>query len=377
MKKSNIVKNLFKITISRPIKIIKSPFLAVWIETKKWMCDFIYFYKIISYFFIKKQYANSQEINNQLNGKNKYIDKTIYNQKYLANVNKNIKPLISFVSPMRFKNNIEHNPKQFLDSLIENTKNLNNIEIIIAIDSDDIIEHFCQIKQEYSNKIQNLKILVSPEKYGYQKLQLYDAFLYNHISPSSKMIVDFSDDCQITVKNWDEIVLKIDSKFKDNIYFIHTNNIEREKYVGELKNNLAKLIWCEQAIGPASYFPIVSRGILEIAQECHKKLSDEEQKKWSPFSNSTFFDCYIDIISHSIEEGKEKRVFYQNLISINHQFFSEKRNDVIIFDSNINLAHKKQGLTPNDLGFIKLLQPQTQKHLETICSAISEKILNS
>ncbi|NQY42829.1 MAG: hypothetical protein HRT87_05770 [Legionellales bacterium] len=163
-----------------------------------------------------------QEIQN----KNEQIHKLSYHVKngnieFLANAHVSRNAKISFVGSTLFRGNeADHNLPAVFDSLIKNTSNLDDIEILIAIDIDDDISYYVNIKRKYCKQIKNIRIFISPQKYGYIKLHLYDKCLYPKISPSSKMIADFSDDFQIVMKNWDRYVLQIDKKYKDNIYFM-------------------------------------------------------------------------------------------------------------------------------------------------------------
>ena len=355
----------FRILIGRPIKIVVRPLRVLIGEILLFKKDIM----ALKFLFLKK---TELPLTKKMDKKKIETHRNI-----LQYVEKGVSPKISFVSPMRYGNNDEeHSPDIFFNSLIKNTSNLDDIEVIIAIDADDDLSHFVRLKEKYVDRLKNIKIYVSEVNYGYRNLHLYDKFLYQYLSPSSRMIVDFSDDCKIVMPNWDKHVLEIDASISDNIYFIHTNDFNLEKYVGSIGNDLVKLVWCLQAISPSSYFPIVSRKALEIATNCLNLLSEEEKAIWAPFANSTFFDCYIDIISHLVQ-GKisECRVFYSDLIHICAQSStSDKRRNVIKFDEGMALCYPKFGLSPNDMGFITLLKPETQKHIIAISENIAKEI---
>lgn len=282
---------------------------------------------------------------------------------------------ISFVASFRYRGNEnEHNPRFFFESLIENASNLETIEILIAIDSDDNLQYFKAIENIYQPIIKNLKFFVSPKRFGYQGLHFYDKFLYQFLSTNSRMISDFSDDCQIVLKNFDDYLMKIDNSIEDNIYFIVTGNLNIEKYIGECEGNIAKTIWKCQAIGPSCYFPIVSRKVLEVGTKALELLDDEKQKDWAPLTNAWSYDVYIDVILNFFPFKSKNRVFNLHMIDIMTQFSSEKRNLKINFDKEMKIAFTKYGLTPNDMSFIKLLEPATQKHLEIIAKNLYDLI---
>jgi hypothetical protein len=53
---------------------------------------------------------------------------------------------------------------------------------------------------------------------------------------------------------------------------------------------------------------------------------------------------------------------------------SDKRRNVIKFDERMALCYPKFGLSPNDMGFITLLKPETQKHIIAISENIAKEI---
>lgn len=315
------------------------------------------------------------------------FDKVVKKQKPLSSYSKEDKEFlhntpttnnvkISFVaSSLYLGNESNHNLEGFFRSLIKNTNTLDNVEIIIGIDQDDDIGHYIELKKKYYNKINNIRIFISEEKHGYQGLQLYDKFLYKKISPSSKMIADFSDDCKIIKKNWDKDLLKIDKAVEDNIYFIHTANFNLEKYIGPLEDNIAKMIWSYKAIAPSSYFPIFSRKVLDIATNCLKNLDQEQEKLWSPVANSYICDCYIDIIARLVQsELKSTKIFFDKIISINKQEGRPNQaKNFVKFDKNIGLCWNKTGLNINDLAFLKLSESDTASHLKFIAKNIAKE----
>ena len=320
----------------------------------------LFFEKIISFFPAKKKLP-------------KYIysraDK-LFLEKSFSKRPRDVK--ISFAASTLYSSNENHDLEGFFNSLIKYTNNLDNIEVIIAVDKDDDILYYIKLKKKFCDKIKNIRVYISQKKYGYSGLHLYDKFLYKKISDSSKMIADFSDDCKIINQDWDKFLLEIDESIADNIYFVHTINLDIEKYVGPFSDNIPKMLWSFKAISPTSYFPIFSRGVLNVAYECLDELSAKEQLNWSPIANSYICDCYIDLLSQLLQSKTSKtRVFSENIIAINEQKHrAEQVKNTIKFDDDIKLCWGKTGLSPNDLAFIELTKKETISHLQLIASTL-------
>ena len=332
-------------------------------------------------FLLKKEiisnYRNYNQFTN-LESRNfrKYKHLSSNEKTFLSSGFINNNPKISFVASSRYRGNEEnHNLNKFIKSLLKNSYDINNIELLIALDKDDDIDYFIKIKKHYLVDI-NIKFFISNKNFGYKGLHLYDKFLFTQIAPSSKMIADFSDDCHINKKNWDRYLLKIDQKIKDNIYFIHTEDFNLQKYIGPLDDNITKMIWSFKSIAPSSYFPIFSRKVLEIATNCLKNLDSHQAELWSPIANSYICDCYVDILSRLVQANTEsKRIFSEKIISINKQIGRKNQSsDNISFHKNIGLCWDKTGLNTNDQAFLKLSEQTTLNHLKFISNEIVKEL---
>ena len=265
---------------------------------------------------------------------------------------------ITFYGATRKLGNPNTNLESFLNSIVAHAANPTNIEVLFAIDKDDDLAYFDALQVRYRGTI-HLKFIISEIRHGYSNLHLYYKEVFKHLAPTSRMLFGSSDDAQITMQNFDEVLLKIDARYADNIYFIHTRNTYRENYLGDVTKNLRYLFWVMQAKEPASYFPIISRKVFDVAQS----YADKHDKKgeWIPFANSWIVDCYVDILSvYCAMQGLERIYHTQELIRIN--------------DNQITADHHRPphqyGLSPNNVGFIKLLSNETQDYLQGLAREI-------
>lgn len=274
----------------------------------------------------------------------------IYSSKY---DDKEIK--ISFACSMRYKGNDDSNPNKFFDSLIMETKNLKTIEIVIIIDVDDEIEFFTDLVELYQNLV-NIKLIVSNKNYGYDGLHLYDKVLYKNLSPYTRMICDFSDDCTIVKKDWDLDLLKIDQKYEDNIYFINSSKCKYRKLMPDYKEiSIIYFIYLYAVAGPGSYFPVFSKRVLDIANESLANVDDPQN--WSPVANNFMVDCCVDFIANNVKmiSGID-RINQVNFIQITQQ--STKKEKV-----NAKLSSR-------DKGYIAFTRDKALKHFENIAKNI-------
>jgi len=318
----------------------------------------MFFYPIIKpYFQIIIQKHNTQNLQ----------------QKYIT-IQHNGEIKITFYTSSRKNDNISYNMEHFLVTILDTAVNIENIEILIAVDEDDDLQHFEKLVETF-HPFMNIRVIISNTRYGSQKLHLYDKILFDNISSTTKMLIDCSDDAEMLYRGWDNDVLEIDAKIPDNIYFIHTNDFQMEKYAGKIGDNIAKMIWLHKAVAPASYFPIISRKVLEIAHEALEWLPENERNDWSPVTNGRNCDCYIDIIAHLVQSRiTAKRVFHFNMMRIPPFSASPSEKDVMIFHKDMNICWDKKSINTNDVAFLKLLEPSTLSHLQLIANKLSNVI---
>jgi hypothetical protein len=267
---------------------------------------------------------------------------------------------ISFCGATRRKSNPNNKLDLFLGSVIDNAHNISEIEILLAIDPDDDLDYFIWLKNRFKDKCR-LLIFITEKRYGYENLHKYDAFLFPNLAPNTRMICDYSDDCRIIKFEFDVTLLTVDASHADNIYFIHTRDIKRENYLGDASENLQLLYWVMQAKEPASYFPIFSKKVLDIAYE-YARLNDMNNE-WSPVANAWICDCYIDILATYVKSKGSDRIHYLNLIEMNKTVLA-----------NYQYPDFTTGLTPNNRAFIKMLNNRTLNYLNGLAESIVEHI---
>jgi hypothetical protein len=270
---------------------------------------------------------------------------------------------ISFVASVRCMGNPTHRIEKFIDSLLFYAKEINSVEVLLAVDADDDIEHYLQLKRKYAHQFR-FRIFVSPVRHGYEKLHLYDKLLLPHMAKNSRMMCDYSDDCTISLKHFDEALLAIDVKYPDNIYFIHTRISNREEFLGDISKQPLYLFWAMQALSPYSYFPIISRGVLECASKALVTLPGAKQDNWSPFANSWICDCYIDAISNFVKAGGVDRIEVLPMIE-------RKKRDIY---APYHIKWDANDLSAADRAFIILLNEKTQLHLKLIAEIIVKTV---
>jgi hypothetical protein len=263
---------------------------------------------------------------------------------------------ISFCGATRRKSNPNSKLSNFLQSIVDNCAELSQVEVLLAIDPDDDLDHFVMLKRKFEKDFRFV-IFIAEKRLGYENLHLYDALLFPHLASNTRMICDYSDDCVITQEHFDQDLLSIDERYPDNIYFIHTRDTQRHHYLGDVSEHLQLLYWVMQAKEPASYFPIFSKKVLDIAYQ-HAKQHDKKNE-WSPIANSWICDCYVDILANYVKRLGVDRIFAMDMIVMNKTILA-----------SYQYADPLTGMTPNNRAFIKMLNNQTLKYLEGLSEAI-------
>lgn len=269
---------------------------------------------------------------------------------------------ISLAGASRFLGNPNHRLSDFLDSVIRNIHDASSIEVLVAIDPDDDVTHFLNLKYNYKSKL-NLRVVASPRRYGYEGLHHYEGLLFDRMSATSRMAFLFADDCIMTRMNFDLDLLDVDNAYKfDNLYFVHTNHSDRGQFLGDTSEEPLRLLWMLQAHGPHSHFPIISRGVIERAREALLKLPEDERRHWSPVANAWRSDCYIDVLSNYVKAAGSDRIRVLPMITLGHtNIHTPFHNTPDEFE-----------LYPSQRAFVTLLAGSTQSHLRDIAGSIGE-----
>lgn len=161
------------------------------------------------------------------------------------------------------RNNLE-NLTIGVNSFIENTNNLENIEILIGYDFDD------PIKDQYEKSFGNIDVIKLHEfkvRHGYYGLNLY----YNELiaESSGDYMMVCNDDVRMLTENWDDMLQKYENRFNviqiQTMWLPHPNGIDPcvmradllfpifpKKWVdvtGRIAGNAHNDSWISQVIG--------------------------------------------------------------------------------------------------------------------------------
>tara|TARA_B110000008_G_scaffold207679_1_gene206472 strand:- start:3477 stop:4514 length:1038 start_codon:yes stop_codon:yes gene_type:complete len=119
--------------------------------------------------------------------------------------------------------------EKFISSIVHNSQNLENIEILVSIDKNDIkmIDAIKQINCNEKDLIRYIETdLIKTFADAWKPLNL----LLEKTSESVKFISCMSDDIIFKTKNWDAIILKYENTFEDNIFRIRCSKYKNEVY---------------------------------------------------------------------------------------------------------------------------------------------------
>ncbi len=117
----------------------------------------------------------------------------------------------SFLLPTRGR---PDSVKRLFRSIIETTSNLKEIEIILAVDSDDLES------QKIINDQLKIKKILLPR--GLNMGALNQACFK---ASSGRYVIGMNDDVIIRTKNWDQIVENVMGIYRDDIVLVHVNDL--------------------------------------------------------------------------------------------------------------------------------------------------------
>jgi hypothetical protein len=190
-----------------------------------------------------------------------------------------------------------------LDSVLKNCSNVNNIEILVKVDSDDL--NTIDFLKKYGRE-DIIKVIISDRKNGYESLHEY----YNELYENSvgEFIFCINDDLTVDTVNWDLEV----SKFSGEFVCLHHNPTPPHNDV-----------W---------YFPVISKKILDVIGHV---------------SMSVFYDGYLFYML------KDLNLFRRVNITINHttiddNLTKDKLNILQRFRETSWEFDTKQGFMSND-----------------------------
>jgi hypothetical protein len=196
----------------------------------------------------------------------------------------------SFIGGSRYLHNPNNRLNQFLDSLINHTSDLSKIEVLARIDEDDDLLFYKRIKIKYGSKIR-MRFVVGSANNGYEKLFSLVSELINYLSPSSKIVAGFADDCLIVKRNWDVFFEGIANTYQDNIFFINTTRNFSLPY----NENESTFFWLLWSHGPPSLFTAVGREVLNLTAQVAS-----QHKDWTPYGNTLLCDSFFETLQYYI-----------------------------------------------------------------------------
>ena len=121
------------------------------------------------------------------------------------------------------------NFEEFISTIIENTTNIDSIEILVSIDLGDNLmkESIEKINHKNPNLVKYIETdLIKTFADAWKPLNL----LFDETSPSVRYISCMSDDLRFKTEGWDKIILGYDNHFKDNIFRIRCSKYRNETY---------------------------------------------------------------------------------------------------------------------------------------------------
>ena len=119
--------------------------------------------------------------------------------------------------------------EKFILSIVNKTKNLDNIEILVNIDVNDegMINVIKKINAKHDGLVRYIETdLIKTFADAWKPLNL----LLNKTSKSVEFITCMSDEIRFQTKNWDLIILKYLNYYEDNIFRIRCSKYRNETY---------------------------------------------------------------------------------------------------------------------------------------------------
>lgn len=194
--------------------------------------------------------------------------------------------------------------KRFLQSVIDQTIDIENIEVIIRVDDDDVESH-----QINFNGLKT-KMLIGPKT----SMGGYNTECFNQ--STGEIIVLVNDDMVIQTQGWDEKLRNLHRKIEDKIYLAYGNDLFK-------KGNLCT-------------FPILSRQCCEVLQQPYHSTY-----------RGAFIDYHLMDIFKRLENSGIHRIFYLDDVVFEHLHYRTGK-------AQIDETYKARGRFDDDMLFISL-----------------------
>jgi len=223
---------------------------------------------------------------------------------------------ISLLLPTRGR---PHLLKRFFQSIIDNTQDLKNVEIIMCLDDDDPQSHGID-----NSKLNIVKLIGARSTMGD-----YNTKCLNH--SSGNIIILMNDDLTICTPGWDKIISDFALTIPDGIFLAYPNDKEAGRHM------------CT--------FPIMSRKTCEILSNPYPKEYD-----------ALYIDVHIFDVFTRLKHIGYDRMFYLENVIFDHRHFINSR-----VRSDAGYSHKNR--FKDAMAFISLRnlrQASAQRLLSTI-----------
>jgi len=178
--------------------------------------------------------------------------------------------------------------EKLIKSIVNTTSDISKVEVIVHIDSGDKImeESISQLNERYPNLIRTISSnLIKSFADAWKPLNI----ILESTSETVKFISCISDDIQFITKNWDEILLKYENYYLDNIIRIRCSKFRYANYTdvwqcGYMPDSYAfySKKWFEitkewnPCIGPDSYNECISYYLKNIGAEYDRDIINKE-----------------------------------------------------------------------------------------------------
>ncbi len=168
--------------------------------------------------------------------------------------------------------------RRFFDSVIKNSYDINQLEVILYVDDDDLES------QEISSKDLDLTMIVGPRR----NMGAYNTRCYE--KANGNIIILVNDDMIIQTQNWDLKILAMHNLVEDQIYLAYGNDL----FKGE----------------DLCAFPILSRKTCELLK-----------KPYPVEYRGAFIDTHLFDIFKRLEKMNIKRTFYMEDLIFEHMHY--------------------------------------------------------
>lgn len=194
--------------------------------------------------------------------------------------------------------------KRFLQSVLDQTTQLDNVEIIIRVDDDDIESH------QLNFDGLSTKLLIGPKT----SMGGYNTECFNE--STGEIIVLVNDDMVIQTQGWDEKLRALHRKIEDKIYLAYGNDLFKK--------------------GDLCTFPILSRKCCELLQQPYHIAY-----------RGAFIDYHLMDIFKRLEKSGFNRIFYLDDVVFEHLHYRTGK-------AQIDATYKARGRFDDDMLFVGL-----------------------